>query len=689
MRRLILALLLTLTLTLPFLATPAEVKVQAAVVRPGLALTTLVSDGREVLAVTSAERFELLLDEGGIVAWYDLRRDPGRANNLVLAGQTLVAHQSRDGKPLRAPWSIQLDTPVVARVAWNGPGFSYSYTIWAAGQVSITTSGATAPMSLARRPEATTGAALQSTGATAATLFLDAWTGEDRPASATTLAATAQAGGAQITVPAEAALRAPQLTVTGWPGPAHSLRKGAALLIEGQDYLAHWDAATGTLYAQVLAGLPAGGTAAERTFTFLPQNTAGLSLGISGRTLSDDGMLQIDGNMPDNNGDLSFYDLFFIPYIQSSPTVTLTGVFQGDGAGVEFVLNGVSKKVFGAASSTLTATFTLPRFGEYAADGYVIDQAGTRLSGTPDDRIAPLGYGRIMISIGDSITAGARGDGVDPGTANFPVTSYLRSPTNSQDKRNIFQFDNRNIYRVNNQDQRASFKRGYQVDLNNYLTACGEAPVFILNSGYGGLRLSYSRTLYTSPPNNSALSKLPAYLDQIDKLGARYLMVQLGTNDAFDARGRTNFRDDLRRLVSVLRGNTTGMNLWLARIPYSLFPTVTDPEDNADRQKRVVDYNREILTTARLFHSPDRPVRAGPDFHTYFFNNQNMLDDGTHPTQAGYNVMAQLWAGQSVGDMSPTAFLPCETFFAEGNAPPPPVTLTPRVYLPGLNRSSS
>src|SRR5690554_5497131 len=39
-------------------------------------------DGGRALVVRSEGRFELWLDGGGIVAWYDLRRDPQRARNL-------------------------------------------------------------------------------------------------------------------------------------------------------------------------------------------------------------------------------------------------------------------------------------------------------------------------------------------------------------------------------------------------------------------------------------------------------------------------------------------------------------------------------------------------------------------------------------------------------------------------------
>lgn len=689
MRRLLLALTLA---SLAALLAPANAPAAPAARPPaapqGLTLTTVHEGGRALLSVTSAGRFELRLDEGGIVAWYDLGRDPGRGANLVAPGQTLVTHRGAGGAPLRGAWRVERETPVLAQISWSGAGFTRSYTIWAAGQVAISTLGSAEPMALARNPAGATGAALQSDGAGAAMLFLDAWTGEDRPATLAAagagepaLAAIATGGVATLTVPPEAGLRAPRLVIEGWSGPARSVRQGGALLIEGQDYLAHWEQATDTLYVQVLAGLPPGGDPAGRTFSVTQQATPGLSLGVRGRVLNADGLLQVDGNMPDNGGKLSLYDLFFIPYIQTAATANLTAVFQGAGAGVEFLLNGESRKVFGAAGSTLEASFTLPAFGEYRLDGYIIDEAGNRLSPTPDDTIAPFGFGRVIITIGDSITGGSNGDEVAAGDVNFPVTSYLRSPAASQDRRNIFQFDNRNFYGA----VQASFQRGYQLSLNDLLTACGGDPVFILNSGYGGLRLTYKRSETSEPSNNTAMAKLPTYLDQIDKLDADYLIIQLGTNDAFDGQSRTFFRRDLDTFVDTLRGSATGRHIWLARLPYNQFRTITDPATLADRQKRLVDFNKDITSVANALNSAGRPVRLGPDFYTYFELNQTLLDDGTHPTQAGYEAMAQLWAGQALG-LTPLAGLPCEAFATQGQAPPPPVFYEPRVWLPAVIR---
>lgn len=685
MRQLSLAILVALTAAL--LAPAAAPAAAAPAARPGLATRTVREGDRALLAVTSAGRFELRLDEGGIAAWYDLRRDPGRARNLVTPGLTLVAHAAPDGAPLRAPWRLEQATPVFARVSWRGPGFARAYTIWAAGQVQIVAEGEAAPMRLVREPGARPGAALQPAGPGVATLFLDAWTGEDLPATlawsraappaalGVHLSAVARDGAATIVVPPDMGLRAPRLAVAGWPGPAHTLRQGDALLVEGQDYLAHWDAATGTLYAQVLAGLPPRGDPAQRTFSFLQQTTPSLSLGVEGRTLSPEGLLLVDGNMPDRNGNASTYDLFYIPYIQATPEITLTGVFQGPGAGVEFVLNGESRKVFGAPGSALAASFSLPAFGDYRAEGYIIDAAGARLGAAPDDTIEPVSLGRIILTIGDSITAGAAGDEVRSDSPSYPIARASLSPAASQDGRNFYQYENSDA-------DGAAFRRGYQLTLNNLLTACSAAPVFILNEGFDGLTLTNERDHRppARPGDRSAIAKIAAYRDHIEQLGARHVLITLGSNDVRDGRAVSWFRDDLRELIVGLWGDDYGLNIWLTTVPWTTFPGVR-PELLADRQKRILDYNREIAQIATMLSSRVRPVRLGPDFYAHFQNQPELLADGLHPSQAGYESMAQLWAAPSgVG----VGTLPCRAFAEEGQAPPPPLNLTPRVWLPLL-----
>ena len=655
----------------------------------GLSIAREPSADGTTLVVRSTGRFELRLDEAGIAAWYDLRRDPQRQQNLV-AGRSLVLHGLENR---RAAWRVERATPVFVQVVWEGTGWSRSYTIWAAGQVFIRSTGE-GHLALARREDAITGAALQLDSEETGALYLDAWTGEDRggaPVSTAALAegsrladaadgavaVAASAGRASITLPESMGLRSPRFVLTDWPGPALTIRRGDVTLVAGQDYLAHWEQTTGMLTAQIFAAMPPGGDAASRTYNFLAQTDPALSLGVLGRTLTPEGLLQVDGNMPDKLERNSTGDTFFIPYIQSSATISVTGAYQGPAAGVEFVLAGASQKVFGPPESLLVAEFTVPGYGEYRLDGYLIDAEGKRLSATPADSIDPLGVGRIIITIGDSITAGVFGDRVSAGEPGYPVTVAERSPVVSADGRNFFQYDNENG------DRQAAYYRGYQTSLNDLLTACSGAPIFILNDGFSGLRLGWKRSASDFPTPNSALyeSRVAAYRDHIEKLDARYLVIALGTNDAFDGQAVTNFRNDLSLLIDKLRGEGYGLTIWLSPVPYNEFPTVK-PEQLEDRKKRVINYNKEILKIAQTKGSLFRPVLVGPNFYSYFENNLAQLADGTHPTQEGYEAMAKLWAGQVVGGVGAVPGLPCQLFANQGNAPQPPIELSPRIWMP-------
>lgn len=670
----------------------------AAFVPPGLGVASKQAPGGG-LVVRSQGRFELHLDEAGIVAWYDLARDPARATNLVTPGERLLRHVGPDGVPLRAVPRVELVNPVLVRVAWRGPGFSREYEIWAAGQVTVRTSGEGGPPALARARAAITGAALQEDGDDAATLFLGVWTGEERGQAADlrtagpsglrlepqggAIVAAAGDGPLDLVVPAAVGLRAPRFIVEGWPGPEFALRRSDTLLVAGQDYLAHWDAATARLYVQLFIDLPAGGDAARRSFSFLPQTESGLSLGIAGRTLDPSGLLQIDGNLPDPEGQRSTTDIFLIPYIQDSPLLQPTAVYQGQGAGVEFVLSGgglaapLTARVFGPAATPLAAAFRLPARGEYRLDGYLIDSAGTRVPGMTD-AIAQLAYGRIVLTIGDSITAGFGSDAVPFGAPAYPVNTPERSPAASADRRTYYQFDNSN-YTDRVAGVTAPFFRGYQTSLAGGLVACSAAPAFILNSGIQGLRTRLQPKRNERPINRYAYTKLSAYIDQIERLGARFIFLSLGTNDVSDALDPTAWaQDGLGGIIAAIQGRVSGTTIWIPRIPYR--------KDSSALRNLTVDFNRAIDTVVAARDGQGGAVRVGPDLYTYFQQNQGQFIDDVHPNGAGYEAMAAAWGEPAV------AGLPCAAMQADpppdpGPDPSPSPSPSPsseRIYLPLL-----
>lgn len=684
----------------------------------GLTVTRRSQGGRPILVLRSSGRFELQIDQAGIASWCDLRYDPQCATNLVPAGRHLVEQRDSTGALLGGPWSLTGASPVSVRVAWSGRSadgpFQRSYTVWAAGQIALDVqSPAAVSSALARDPHAITGAFLQADpGAGTATLFLDAWTGEDRgslaapaggsleslpagpqidPASAA-ISLAADAAGAQVQLPADVGLRAPRFTVSGWPGPDLSLRRGDTTLAPGQDYLATWDAASGLLSVQYLNILPPGGDPASRSFSFSSLAADTLSLGVAGRSLDPaSGLLLVDGNMPDYTNTNSTRDTFAIPYIQSTRTITLTGAYSGGAAGIEFVLVGVgSTKVLGAAGQQLQAAFNVPSRGEYSAQGYLIDAGGNRLSAGPDDSIPTIGVGRVIVTIGDSITAGAQGDAVSYGDPTYPVTDYTKSPAYSADRRNIFQYDNYNDAANDPTNGSDDYKRGYQVSLNDNLTTCTGAPVFILNDGFSSLRI----TPLNGKTNVDAMSKRAAYSSHIRALGAQYVLLQLGTNDAGEGTvaDEPYWSNAITQLITGLQTDNPGLSIWLARVPYAkAFGSLS--------RSHAISYNAALPTVVSNTNSAAHPVYAGPDFYTYFFNNQSQLSaDNLHPNQSGYEAMADLWGGQSVGGVAAIANLPCAVMQAEPTLPPLPTptaspTVTPNpsgdpnsVWLPLIRR---
>ncbi|MCU0495455.1 MAG: GDSL-type esterase/lipase family protein [Chloroflexaceae bacterium] len=672
---------------------PAPPPVRATPPTPQGLHITRQDDGQ--LLLESPGRFALTFDEQGIAAWHDLRRDPQRARNLVQAGKPLLEHRSAEGALLQGNLSLEDANPVRARLRWDGTvatsgqPFTTRYNVWVGGQIAVeTASDEPIHTTLQRDPNATTGAALQALPGTDSRqrykLFLDAWTGEDSgslavqhedgASVAAALTPALQASGPaalELHLPPEAGLRQPAFSIASWPGSELTVQRGRRVLLPGHDYLAHWDESTGELTVQYLHLLPASATAAEHAFTLT--NTPPppvLALGIVGRTLDEDGLLLVDANMPDNSGALSLLDTFRIPYIQSSPRLTVEAALN-DGAGVEYVLStGATARSF---SPPHRADFTLPTPGNYRLDAYILNTDGSRRSSTPDDSIPVLSYGLVLLALGDSITAGAEGDAVRQGDPNYPVDRASRSPHSSADGRNFYQYDNRNLYGTAN----AAFLRSYQPRLNDLLTTCSQLPVFILNDGYGGLRTARQEPL--APPGtgtnfNNAYTKRAAYNDHIAKLGVGHVLLQLGTNDANDAvvwssinpdpsiTDPNRWAGDLKLLLDALQTANPGLSMWLARIPWQ--------SDSAANAAQTARYNAVIPGIVEAENIAENPVYLGPAFYELFQTDPTLLAaDGFHPNQNGYERMADLWA---------------ETLCARAPSLLPPVVYP--VYLPVVTR---
>jgi len=631
------------------------------------------------LLVQSSGRFALEIADSGIAAWYDLQRDPDRRQNLVAAGAHLLEHRSVNGELLQLSDPVILeDTAVRSRITWqavfpsSGETHTVEYTIWAGGQIAVNLPGiADVQTSLQRDAAAITGAALNNQPVIAqdadeqghtAMLFLDSWNTESAlPFAAITdhistasaaLAYDAQTGAivtgsrpteaTRISLPQTMALRQPRFELAGWTSPDITVQRANTVLVEGHDYLAAWNEQASTVTVQYLHTLSTNQDEAARTFNFIPMASgATLSLTIPGKNLDENGMLVVDGNMPDSDGTMSTPDTFSIPYIQSTPQLNVAAAIQNAPAGakVEFVLtqsNGTQQSIVDG-TAPYAASFTMTVKGEHRVDAYVQDSAGNRISGA-EDSINPVGYGNIIVAIGDSITAGERGNAISYGNPNWPVTSYLKSPESSDDNRNIYQYNNYG------HDQ-AEFLRGYPLKLNNNLTGCTGVPVFIMNDGFGGIRTARGEDI-------NLLDKQAYYNDHIDKLGAQYVLLGIGTNDVNAKLDAQSWKADMHKVIDALQSPNYGLGIWVAPLPGEQGDT-PDPLFAA--------YNALIPEIVTQQNTVANPVWQGPDFYSHFQANPDHFGDWLHPNQDGYDAMADMWSTTICATLSNPPFIPTAT----------------------------
>lgn len=641
-----------------------------------------------ILSIESPSRFALSLDASGIVAWYSLPDDPGRARNLVAAGGRLLALRGPDGMLLVGEPHLEETTAAYARVIWRGDAdgpFELQATIWAGGQIAFELRGAAAvSATLERDPAAIVGAALDERPAPAGVrrwmLYLDAWTADGAAPAGTGLtdAPALDADGALVVDAAGAAslrvelpaglVRQPRLRVSGWPGPELTVRRLGEPLVAGEDYLAAYDAARGELSLQYLHLLPPAADPAERALELTAaQAPPSLALRVQGRTdVNDQGRLVIDANLPSMNGPApgtqTAFDSFQIPYIQTGAAITLRAVVQNPPAnftGVRFRIPSVGT-IVDTQGPEYSASFTLPRRGEYQATAEML--AGGQV--VASDSIPALGYGRIFVAVGDSITAGKWGAFLQPGQAGYPVTAPPASLPKSQDGRNFYQFDNASTD-PGNQYQ------SWQIELNDRLRACSLAPVFVLNDGISGIRTARDAgSLQPSAPNQrrNVLAKAAAYGGHITRLGATHLLLQIGTNDASSnesdpeasnpALSDVAYANDLGLVIDALREGRPGLELWVARLPWR---NDGSPSEAAQRRSRTIAYNQRIVEVVSAKGS-NAPVRLGPDFYAYFSANPGQIaateplagnPDGLHPNAAGMSAIARLWAQRLCPTLEP------------------------------------
>ncbi|NTU80709.1 MAG: GDSL family lipase [Chloroflexales bacterium] len=696
--------------------------------------------------VVSPERFTLVVDGAGIAGWFDLATDPNR--NLVAPGGHLLAHSEPDGAPFRGRPRLVAVTPARTVVSLEGRVGNASavltYTIWAGGQVVVEARSAAALGTAVQiDPAAASGATFQSLGTgragaelvTTGLLYLGAWTPDEaapgdaglaavlggvgaaapRLDPANTLLVEANGSGTLELTPPDGVVRQPRFKVSGWPGPARDLALAGQHLVEGVDYLADWDQTTGELNVQYLGLLPPG-DAASRSFTLGLAQTPTLAVevmnqaGTAPRTLSPAGLLTVDGNLPSTSaGRTTIYDVFSVPYIQTWPELRLRATVANAPAGLSGVRFQVSGPGFSQSSDDNTpddgygAVLTLPRRAEYSVTVTAL------VSGQPSElskTLDKVAYGRVFVSIGDSITSGLWGPywlspTADATLAGPRYTAPISSPPApasgypvSADGRNYPQSDNIDDdldASGTAQQPENTYFRGYQVELNDRLSQCLNSPVFILNDGFSGIRTARDRYQTANPTGNgygtagdvNVLGKAAVYRSHFSQLGAQHILLQIGTNDASTAVS-TAFNDplpgsvynqDLRDVIAALRLQDSGLTLWVARLPWRNDP----PGGAAPRQLKTIELNTEIGSVVAQL-SASTATYLGPDFYSYFDAHQDQItaldpadatapfnEDNIHPTAAGLSAMAQLWA---------------ETICAQIAAEPTPSPVTPSPVTP-------
>lgn len=740
---------------------PAVPRVAARQELPRRGLVAVAEPSARVPVVTleHAERFRLQVDEGGLRAWFDLGGD--RERNLAAPGLPLLVHSSNTGERFSGRPMLVEVSPVRAVVRIDGragPAVAMvRYTIWAGGQIAIETHGPGATnTSLQFDPAASVGAALRpavvlaaaegSGPVTRSMLYLGAWTPDAAPdtadgavrfVSALDDAGPAAARALDLELPA-GVLRQPRMVVAGWPGAAHGLSLAGTPLVEGVDYLAHWDEARGELQLQYLGLLPPGDRAG-RTFRLSPTQEPALALeilnqsGSAPRQLTPDGLLQVDANLPSSTGaapgTITTNDIFAIPYIQTWPELRLRATLSATPVGLSGVRFTVSGPGFSQSvddtdgSDGYSTTINLPRRAEYSlvATALVDGQPAA-----PSRAIAQVAYGRVFVSIGDSITAGKWGFYRRPGEDGYPFTAPPPSGGSypvSADGRNYPQSDNSNDDLAGGTPTyENTYYQGYQVELNGALAACLNAPVFVLNSGISGIRTG--RDSYKSSGSSgvgtageaNVLGKGAAYRSQLSQLGAEHVLLQIGTNDAATVNSSTNqlfnepmpaslYNQDLRSVINALRQQNSAVGVWVARLPWRDDRRSDDPEIvREERRAKVQEFNLEISSIVDELGA-SQPVYRGPDLYTTFTDgvNQGLLAatdptsgsaDRLHPTAAGYTLMAQQWASAicavlpaepDPGDPGD----PGEPGCGEPGGPPCPEPPTERIYLPLLRATGA
>lgn len=309
-------------------------------------------------------------------------------------------------------------------------------------------------------------------------------------------------------------------------------------------------------------------------------------------------------------------DTFFVPYIQTSTTLTVTaaaGTTVAAGGGVEFVLNEdlSTERTVIDLTAPYSATFAGLEKAEYTIDAYLLQADGsTRVDGaTYHDERTNVAIGDIITAIGDSITEGTTST-IDGGA----VLSWLDADagTVSLDNRQFPQYG---------AFGGGTYKESFLTDMNDKLATLLGYPVFIMNEGVSGAEAS----LYATNQINAAWTVRQAAL-QPNKW-----LINLGANDAPDGDSAATYQTNIAALITTLitTHGAAASQIYLAK-----------PTHREDMEVLLASYAEKVDDTRT-----DLGLAGGPDYYSTFENyHDTEYEDATHPNVTGFVRMARIAA---------------------------------------------
>ena len=232
----------------------------------------------------------------------------------------------------------------------------------------------------------------------------------------------------------------------------------------------------------------------------------------------------------------------------------------------------------------------------HEVEAFIVDQSGNAVPGsTTYDKVTHVGIGGVYGALGDSITVGIGDDDPTDGT--------------SQDGRNT------------------NTETGFIPLLNDLLTAKQGFPHNIYNEGVQG------------ETSAGLLIRAPGFLKKRPK--AKVFLILVGTNDASsglvpsgagsDPPAAGTYKDNLQKVIDLIRDPSMGREVYLAKVPFSLSPAKDDD---------IQGYNQAIEELAASNGIPVIP----PDFYSHFQSHQSeLIDNVSHPNGAGFRSMSTLW----------------------------------------------